>query len=114
VAELTGDATGGGARNDRVRLAAPVPIAALEPGATEPGGEEVSVGGGSGNNGGSGGGGCLAEHMCEVRDVLIWVGMFVLHVSPHPIPGLSHRGHCLQLVMRGSSNHASPGLLQLF
>ena len=31
IAELTGDTTGGGARNDRVRLAAPVPLAALEP-----------------------------------------------------------------------------------
>ena len=47
VAELSGDVAGG-ARNDRARLAAPVPASALEPG------------------------GCLHEHLCETRDRVAW------------------------------------------
>jgi ATP-dependent helicase HrpB len=69
IAELTGDAAGGGARNDRVRLAAPVPLAALEPPAPGAAGDD--------------GGGCLAEHLCEWRDAVMWapaskVGLYKL------------------------------------
>ena len=47
MAELSGDVAGG-ARNDRARIAAPVPASALEPG------------------------GCLHEHLCETRDRVAW------------------------------------------
>ena len=49
VAEMTSGDVGGGARNDRVRLAAPVPMTALEPDT-----------------------GCLADALCRRRDSLSW------------------------------------------
>ena len=51
IAEMTSGDVGGGARNDRVRLAAPVPLTALEPDGDRPG--------------------CLADALCRRRDSVV-------------------------------------------
>ena len=69
IAELAGDLATG-SRNDMVRLAAPVPLTALEP--ADDMADDAAGGIGRSSRDGGRRGGCLAELLCERRDNVAW------------------------------------------